>query len=59
MADLVIGLHELTGWAIEQGVDLEGLGVIMPSLEEVYLSLTGGLDRGEGGPHLVAEEEPR
>jgi ABC-2 type transport system ATP-binding protein len=33
-------LHALTGWAIEQGVELEGLEVRRPSLEEVYLELT-------------------
>jgi ABC-2 type transport system ATP-binding protein len=34
-------LHELTGWALEQDVDLEGLEVRRPSLEDVYLQLTG------------------
>jgi ABC-2 type transport system ATP-binding protein len=33
-------LHALTGWAIEQGVQLEGLEVRRPSLEDVYLELT-------------------
>ncbi len=40
MADPVSGLHELTGWALHHGVDLEGLEVIRPSLEDIYLSLT-------------------
>jgi ABC-2 type transport system ATP-binding protein len=40
MDNPVVGLHELTGWAIEQGVDLEGLEVNRPSLEDVYLALT-------------------
>jgi ABC-2 type transport system ATP-binding protein len=34
-------LHALTGWAIEQRVELEGLEVRRPSLEDVYLELTG------------------
>jgi ABC-2 type transport system ATP-binding protein len=34
-------LHELTGWALENGVDLERLQVSRPSLEDVYLELTG------------------
>jgi ABC-2 type transport system ATP-binding protein len=38
--NLEVALHELTGWAIEQGVRLEGLEVIRPSLEDIYLSLT-------------------
>jgi ABC-2 type transport system ATP-binding protein len=38
-------LHRLTGWAIERRVTLQGLEVRRPSLEDVYLELTGG----EGG----------
>ncbi len=38
-------LHELTGWAVERGVELEALEVARPTLEDVYLELTGG---GEG-----------
>jgi ABC-2 type transport system ATP-binding protein len=34
-------LHELTGWAIANGVELERLEVKRPSLEDVYLELTG------------------
>jgi ABC-2 type transport system ATP-binding protein len=40
-ADDTIGaLHALTGWAIASGVELDGLEVSRPSLEDVYLSLT-------------------
>jgi ABC-2 type transport system ATP-binding protein len=35
-------LHDLTGWAMEHGVGLETLEVSRPSLEDVYLELTGG-----------------
>jgi ABC-2 type transport system ATP-binding protein len=35
-------LHELTGWALERGVELGGLEVRRPSLEDTYLELTGG-----------------
>jgi ABC-2 type transport system ATP-binding protein len=35
-------LHELTGEALAQGVELEGLQVRKPSLEDIYLDLTGG-----------------
>ncbi len=35
-------LHGLTSWAIENGTALEGLDVTRPSLEDVYLELTGG-----------------
>ena len=35
-------LHELTSWAVGRGVELEGLQVTRPTLEDVYLELTGG-----------------
>lgn len=34
-------LNELTSWALENGLSLEGLEVSKPSLEDVYLELTG------------------
>jgi ABC-2 type transport system ATP-binding protein len=34
-------LHTLTGWSLDNGVPLEGLTVERPSLEDVYLELTG------------------
>jgi ABC-2 type transport system ATP-binding protein len=40
-------LHELTGWAIERGIELEGLEVTRPTLEDVYLELTGEEARAE------------
>jgi ABC-2 type transport system ATP-binding protein len=39
-------IHTLTGWALGRGELLDGLAVIRPSLEDVYLSLTGGADGG-------------
>jgi ABC-2 type transport system ATP-binding protein len=35
-------VHELTGWALAGGVLLEVLEVSRPSLEDVYLDITGG-----------------
>jgi ABC-2 type transport system ATP-binding protein len=35
-------LHELTGWALDAGVRFETLDVARPSLEDVYLEITGG-----------------
>jgi ABC-2 type transport system ATP-binding protein len=40
VAEPVALLHRLTGWALEQAVELEGLEVVRPSLEDVYLELT-------------------
>jgi ABC-2 type transport system ATP-binding protein len=35
-------LHELTGWALQRGIRLDSLEVARPSLEDVYLEITGG-----------------
>jgi ABC-2 type transport system ATP-binding protein len=41
-------LHELTGWALEQGHPLVGLSVVRVTLEDVYLHLTrDATDPGE------------
>ena len=36
----VAALNELTGWALTRGVDLDGLEVTRPTLEDIYLELT-------------------
>ena len=41
-ADPTRFLHDLTGWAIQNGVTLEGLDVSRPTLEDIYLKLTAG-----------------
>jgi ABC-2 type transport system ATP-binding protein len=47
--DPVPVLRELTNWAADTGVGLPGLLVRRPSLEDVYLQLTGESDgKGEG-----------
>jgi ABC-2 type transport system ATP-binding protein len=46
-SDPVTDLHELTGRAVEQGLELEGLEVTRPNLEDVYLSLTSDDGGGE------------
>ena len=50
--DPVRALHELTGWAIETGVDLDGIEVTRPSLEDVYLALTAP------DQHAISERRP-
>jgi ABC-2 type transport system ATP-binding protein len=35
-------LHALTGWAMDRGVRLDALEVSRPTLEDVYLEITGG-----------------
>ncbi len=39
--------HELTGWALGRGLSFESLEVARPSLEDVYLELTGGEEGAE------------
>jgi hypothetical protein len=45
-AEPVKALNELTEWALRRGVDLPGLQVGAPSLEDVYLEVTAE-DGGE------------
>jgi ABC-2 type transport system ATP-binding protein len=47
--DLVADLHRLTGWALANSVTLDGLEVTRPTLEDVYLSLTGETDASQPG----------
>jgi len=47
-------LHRLTRWAVQRDITLSGLTVDRPSLEDVYLRLTGG-----GAPSGAAERSPR
>ena len=37
-------LNELTGWLVGAGLDLAAISVHQPSLEDVYLALTGGAE---------------
>jgi len=49
-------LAALTGWAVEREVELGPLEVVLPSLEDVYLELTGS--EGGGDPEARAGDEP-
>ncbi|MEM9651272.1 MAG: ABC transporter ATP-binding protein [Actinomycetota bacterium] len=40
--NVVPALHALTSWAIAEGVELVDLNVARPTLEDIYLALTGG-----------------
>jgi ABC-2 type transport system ATP-binding protein len=40
--DLTVALNQLTGWAIANGIRLEHIEIIRPTLEDVYLALTEG-----------------
>jgi ABC-2 type transport system ATP-binding protein len=40
--DPTVALHGLTSWAVEHGYAFDALDVSRPSLEDVYIELTGG-----------------
>jgi ABC-2 type transport system ATP-binding protein len=40
-ADTTKVVHDLTEWALDRGIALESLEITQPSLEDVYLQLTG------------------
>jgi ABC-2 type transport system ATP-binding protein len=49
--DLTRALHDLTGWALERSLSLDGLLVVRPSLEDVYLQLTSPTPPSAGDPN--------
>jgi ABC-2 type transport system ATP-binding protein len=46
--EVTAATHRLTSWAVEHAIELELLEVRQPSLEDVYLELTGGEEGSEG-----------
>jgi ABC-2 type transport system ATP-binding protein len=56
--DITRALHTLTTWAIDTGVMIEGLEVLRPSLEDVYLELTGEAPGNPGQPVSSGAGEP-
>jgi ABC-2 type transport system ATP-binding protein len=57
--DLVRTLHALTSWAIEGGIDLDGLEVTRPTLEDVYLALTAQATNRDDGAASGDERRDR
>lgn len=52
--EVVPVLNALTSWSIEQGIELPDLSVVRPTLEDVYLELTGpGNEPGAEEPEEV------
>jgi ABC-2 type transport system ATP-binding protein len=51
--NLTATLYRLTGWAVEHGVDIDDLTIVRPTLEDVYLELTGGVPG-----HVESPEAP-
>jgi ABC-2 type transport system ATP-binding protein len=46
-AEPVAAAHGLTGWALERGLELQRFSVAQPTLEDIYLELTGPEGAGE------------
>jgi len=46
-AEGLLAAHDLTGWALQRRVELRGFSVAQPTLEDVYLALTGEGADGE------------
>jgi ABC-2 type transport system ATP-binding protein len=54
--DALKAMHQLTGWAIDHQVSLEGLELTRPSLEDMYLALTDTPSRDERDHPLPVSE---
>ena len=57
--DVARVLHRLTGWALSHDVDLEGLEIVRPSLEDVYLELTGSASAVDAEPTIQQSRRRR
>lgn len=57
-AEGVAAAHALTGWALEQGIELRGFSVAQPTLEDVYLALTADESEGSAGAQPAAAGVP-
>jgi hypothetical protein len=49
----VLASHQLTGWALEQSVELERFSVSQPSLEDIYLELTGATNHSHQADEAI------
>ena len=50
--------HALTGWALERGIGLAHFSVTQPTLEDIYLELTGGHRRPRRRDDASPQEVP-
>jgi ABC-2 type transport system ATP-binding protein len=56
--NLTATLYRVTGWAAERGIGLDDLSVVRPTLEDVYLELTGA-PPGDVDAGAATEGSPR
>ena len=56
--DLTRALHSLTTWAIDNRVEIDGLEIVRPSLEDTYLELTGESAGDPGRQVKPGDTEP-
>ncbi len=52
--NLTATLYRLTSWAVGRGSELDDLSVVRPTLEDVYLELTGSSSSPPDGPGATA-----
>ncbi len=43
-SDAVVASQRITGWALEHGLELGHFSVSQPTLEDIYLELTGSAE---------------
>jgi ABC-2 type transport system ATP-binding protein len=55
--EAVRAAHEITSWALEREIDLAHFSVAQPTLEDIYLELTGAADPAGQGPSISTETE--
>ncbi|MGH9098008.1 MAG: ABC transporter ATP-binding protein, partial [Acidimicrobiales bacterium] len=56
--DLTRALHTLTGWAIDNRVEIDRLEIVRPSLEDTYLDLTDEATGDPAQPVGLGDTEP-
>jgi ABC-2 type transport system ATP-binding protein len=57
--DPVPAANVITGWALDHGVDLAHFSVSQPTLEDIYLELTGSAKHSRASVEAAGEEAVR
>jgi hypothetical protein len=57
----LVAVQRISTWALEHGIELSGFSVSQPTLEDIYLELTGSdaLASGSGESTSIAQEVVR
>jgi ABC-2 type transport system ATP-binding protein len=49
----ILATHEITSWAIERGLELDRFSVTQPTLEDIYLELTGSTNHNRATEEAI------